>query len=154
MSDLKNKIKSEMTQAMKDKNAARLQSIRLIWNAIRKKEIDDRKDLGDGDVEKLLQTILKQTTESYTQAKDAGRNEAVGELEAEISVLKEFLPEPLSDADLLNEVKKIVEELKAAGQLPEGPAAMGRVMKETMAKVGARADGKTVQTKVREALNL
>lgn len=154
MSQLKERIQKNITEAMKAKNSVRLQSLRLAWNAIRKKEIDDRKDLGDAEVEKTLQTMIKQIQETLAQAQTAGRTEAIEEAQAEITLLKEFLPESLSDADILKQVFAIVEKLKEAGKLPEGAAAMGAAMKESMAALGARADGKVVQQAVRKALGI
>ena len=149
---LKEKIKEAMTNAMKAKEAERLQVIRNIWNAIRKKEIDDRKDLTDTEVEKVVLTLSKQLQESLDQAKTTGRADIAAEVEKEIAVLKAFLPEMLSSEEVAAAVKKIADELKAAGTLPAGNAAMGMLMKKTMEVVGSRADGKTVQEAVRKAL--
>jgi uncharacterized protein YqeY len=152
--ELKARIQKAMTEAMKAKDSARLQSIRLMWNAVRKKEIDDRKDLNDQDVEKLLLTMLKQTGESLDQAKSAGRADLQAEVEAEIAIIKEFLPEQLSEADVLKIIQGVVADLKAGGNLPEGAKAMGAVMKEAMAKVGGKAEGKVIQAAVKSALGL
>lgn len=151
---LKEKIKEEMTAAMKAKDAVRLQSIRNIWNAIRKKEIDDRKDLTDTEVEKVLMTLTKQITESLEQAKTTGRADIADEVEKELKVFKEFLPEMMSPEKLLEVVTRIVCELKSAGTLPAGNAGMGQVMKKTMEEVGSKAEGKSVQEAVRKALQI
>lgn len=154
MSALKEKIQKNVTEAMKAKNATRLQTLRLMWNAIRKKEIDERKDLDDAGVEKTLLTMIKQVQESLDQAKAAGRADAVAEQEAEIAVMKEFLPQALPEAEVLKIVQGIVETMKAAGTPTTGNAAMGAVMKQAMANIGARAEGKVIQASVRKALGL
>ncbi|MBP7843830.1 MAG: GatB/YqeY domain-containing protein [Proteobacteria bacterium] len=152
--ELKARLQKSMTEAMKAKDASRLQSIRLMWNALRKREIDDRKDLSDQDIEKILLTMIKQSTESLEQAKSAGRADLQAEVEKEISIIKEFLPEQMSEADVLNKIKNIVADLKAKGSLPEGAKAMGMVMKEAMAVVGSKAEGRVIQAAVKSALGL
>jgi uncharacterized protein len=148
----KQEIQSAMTAAMKAKDAPRLQAIRGAWNAIRKKEIDTRVDLTDADVEKTLLTLLKQSQESLDQAKAANRPETVAEVEAEMSVWKEFLPKPLSAEELAVVVAKVYEPLQ--GKLPAGGAGMGMLMKAVMAEVGARASGAEIQAQVKKTLGI
>lgn len=149
---VKEQIKTAMTNAMKAKEAERLQAIRNVWNAIRKKEIDDRKDLTDTEVQKVVMNLSKQLQETIDQAKTTGRDDLAKESLAELSVLKEFLPEMMSADELSKVVSGIVAELKAAGTLPAGNAAMGQLIKKTMEVVGSRAEGKAVQEAVRKAL--
>lgn len=146
----KQEVQSAMTAAMKAKNPPRLQAIRAAWNAIRKKEIDTRVDVTDADVEKTLLTLLKQSQESLDQAKAAGRGETVAEIETEMAVWKEFLPQALSPDELAATVAKIYESLK--GTLPAGGAGMGMLMKAVMAEVGARASGAEVQAQVKKVI--
>lgn len=149
----KKEIQTAMTAAMKAKDAPRLQSIRAAWNAIRKKEIDTKQEnLSDADVEKTLQTLIKQSNESLDQAKKANRADTVSEVEAEIAVLQEFLPKPLSDEELSSLVDAQFSALKDS--LPEGGAGMGKLMKAVMAEVGARASGQQVQQQVRRVLGM
>ncbi len=149
---LKDTIKQSMTDAMKAKDAERLQAIRNVWNAIRKKEIDDRKDLSDTEVEKVVMNLTKQLQETIDQAKTTGRDDLAAESQKELAVLKGYLPEMLSSEELTKIVTKIVEDLKAAGTLPAGNAGLGQVIKKTMEAVGSRADGKAVQESVRKAI--
>ncbi len=149
---LKDKIKEAMTSAMKAKESERLMAIRNIWNAIRKKEIDDRKDLTDTDVEKVVMTLSKQLQEGFDQAKTSGRTDIAAELEKELKIYKEFQPEMISLDELQKLVSQIVADLKTAGTLPAGNAGMGQVMKKTMEAVGSKAEGRSVQEAVRKAL--
>jgi uncharacterized protein YqeY len=151
---LKEKIQQSVTAAMKAREAQRLQTLRNIWNAVRKKEIDDRKDLTDAEVEKTILTQIKQIQEALEQAKGAGRAEAVAENEAELLIMKEFLPQAMSESEVQKIVDDIAAKLKAAGQLPSGGAAMGAVMKQAMVEIGSRSEGKIVQSAVRKALGL
>ena len=148
------RIDQDLKEAMKAKNATRLQSIRLIWNAVRKKEIDDRKDLDDQGVQKLMQTMQKQVRESLEQAEAAGRGDLADEAKAELLIYAEFLPEPLSQADLEKAVQSIKEKLSSEGKLPEGPKAMGLLMKESMAELAGRVEGKHLQEAVKKTLGL
>lgn len=150
---VKDQIKTAMTNAMKAKEAERLQAIRNVWNAIRKKEIDDRKDLTDTEVQKVVMNLTKQLQETIDQATTTGHADLAAESVRELAVLKEFLPEMMSAEELSGIVTKLVDELKAAGTLPAGNAAMGQVMKKTMELVGSRAEGKSVQEAVRKALS-
>jgi uncharacterized protein YqeY len=154
VSQLKDKIQKTITEAMKAKEAARLQTLRLIWNAVRKKEIDERKDLSDAEIEKALLTMIKQTQESLEQAKTANRPDTIAELEAEIQVIKTFLPQALSPAEVDRIVGAIADKLKSSGKLPSGGAAMGAVMKEAMEEIGSRSEGKIIQASVKKALGL
>jgi uncharacterized protein YqeY len=149
---LKAQIQSSVVESMKARDSQKTQVLRNITSAIKKKEVDERKDLTDAEVLKLIMNLEKQVRETLEQARGLGRAESIEECEYEISVLKTFLPQALSEAELLAETKAIFEELKAAGQLPAGPAAMGALMKATMARIGARADGKAVQAAVKSVL--
>lgn len=152
MSQLKDKVQATMKDAMRAKDALKLQAVRLIWNGIRKKEIDERKDLDDAGVERVLLTLQKQNAESLEQAKAAAREDAIAELEIESAVLKSFLPEAMSSDELNLIVIKVITDLKASGKLPAGGAGMGMAMKEVMALVASRADGKSIQSAVKAAL--
>lgn len=137
---------------MKARDAARLQVLRTIMSGIKKKEVDDRKELSDAEVQKILQNIEKQARETLEQAKAGGRAESVTEVEFEIAIVQEFLPKQMSEAELESTVRALHDKLKSEGKLPAGGAGMGALMKEVMAAVGARSDGKTVQTTVKKVL--
>jgi uncharacterized protein YqeY len=152
--ELKSRIQKSMTEAMKSKDAARLQSLRLMWNALRKKEIDDRKDLSDQEIEKLLLTMVKQNTESLEQAKSAQRSDLQLEVEKEIAVIKEFLPQQLSESEVIAKVQAIAKTLKDNNQLPEGAKAMGVLMKEVMNQLAGKAEGRAIQSAVKNVLGV
>ncbi len=152
MSALKERLQKSMVEAMKSKDAPRLSTLRMVIAAVKKKEIDTNQELQDAEVTKLLSTTLKQLQESLDQARTAQRAETVLSIEAEMIVVKSFLPQELSSAELQAIVDKVVANLKTSGTLPAGAAAMGPVMKAVMTEVGARADGKSVQAAVKAAL--
>jgi uncharacterized protein len=154
MSQLKARIQKSTTDAMKAKDAARVQTLRLAFNAVRKKEIDTRVDLTDAEVEKTLLTMIKQINETIEHARKANNQATIDESEAELKVLKEFLPQPMSEADVEAEVRKIVDGLKAAGTMPSGNAGMGLVMKTANAQIGSRSEGRLIQIAVKKVLGI
>lgn len=153
MSQLKEQIKSTLTNAMKARESEKVQALRNITSAIKKKEVDERKELTDEEVQKILLTLEKQLKESLDQAQKANRAEAVRENEFELALMREFLPKALEEAELKTIVENVFAELKSSGSMPEGPSAMGALMKAAMAKVGARADGKAVQAVVKSLMS-
>lgn len=154
MSQIKAKIKSEITTSMKARSADRTQALRTILNSIQKKEIDESRDLTDAECLKVLQTLTKQLGETLEQAKGLGRSEIVLATENELKIVKEFLPQQMNEADVERSVLEILSELKSTNSLPVGGAAMGALMKATMVKLGGRADGKLIQAAVKKALGL
>ncbi len=149
---LKAQIQTAVVESMKARDSQRVQVLRNITSAIKKKEVDERKELTDTEVLKLVMTLEKQVRETLEQAKGAGRAEATQEAEYEISVLKSFLPQQMSESEVVDAVRAVHDELKSSGQLPAGGAAMGALMKASMAKIGARADGKAIQSAVKAVL--
>ncbi len=139
-----------MVTAMKARDAERVQVLRNITSAIKKIEVDERKDMSDDEVLKTVIKLEKQVRETLAQAQELGRQETVKEAEYEISVLQEFLPKQLSEDDLLAIVKTVHAQIKDT--LPAGGAGMGVMMKNVMTKVGASADGKAVQAAVKKVL--
>ncbi len=136
-----------MKTAMKSGDKAALQFSRNLHAAIRKKEIDDRKDLEDGETLKLISTMLKQREDSIDQFRKGGREDLVAAEEAEAKYLRQFLPAQLSADELRPIVKSAVEESGA-----KDVKDLGKVMKVLLPKVQGKADGKLVNQLVREAL--
>ncbi len=154
MSELKAKLQTAQVTAMKAREAQKVQALRNIMSAIKKREVDERKDMSDAEIEKLLLTMSKQIQETLDQAKTVGRPEAVAEAEFEMAIVKSFLPEQMSESQVNDMVAKIFVELKAAGPLPEGNAAMGALMKAAREKIGSRADGRLIQAAVKSQLGM
>jgi uncharacterized protein len=149
---LKAKLQSAQVASMKAREAEKVQALRNIMSAIKKREVDERKEMTDAEIEKLLLTMTKQIQETLDQAKTVGRPEAAAEAEFEMSIVKSFLPEQMSEAQVNEIVKKIAADLKAAGSLPEGNAAMGALMKAAREKIGSKADGRLIQAAVKSQL--
>jgi len=118
--------------------------------ALKNKEIDKKASLDDGEALRVLQGLVKQREDSVDQFRKAGRMELVAKEEAEIAVLKAYLPEEASDADVAAAVEKAVAETGASS-----PKDMGRVMKAALAALqaaGKPADGRRVNDAARRRL--
>jgi uncharacterized protein YqeY len=142
-------LSADMKQAMKEREAGkqRLSVIRMVWAAIRNKEIDTKKELDDNEVCGLLMKEVKQREDSITEFKKANRTDLVEANEQEVAILKKYLPEQLSDEDL----KVIVQETIATTGA-KTMKDMGKVMGAVMAKAKGRAEGGKISAFVRELL--
>jgi uncharacterized protein YqeY len=144
---LKVQIQDDMKSAMKAGEKDRLKVVRLILAAIKQQEIDTRKDMSDSDVLTTLNKMMKQRRDSVTQFSDGGRQDLVDIELAEIVILKEYLPEPLSDAELDALVAQAIVESGA-----ESIRDMGKVMGLVKGRAQGRADMGAVGAKVKSRL--
>lgn len=147
MASIKEQVSEHMKTALKGGDKDRLAYARNLFSAIRKKEIDDRKDLADADALKIISTLVKQRLESIEQFKAGNRQDLVDKETGELEYLKAFMPAQLSEGELRALVTSAVSELGVSG-----PSAMGKVMQAVLAKAQGRADGKLVNQIVREVL--
>jgi uncharacterized protein YqeY len=147
---LKEKLTEDMKQAMKAREAGklRLSVIRMVRASIKNAEINNKKELSENEVVEVVAKELKMRRDSLEEFKKANRPDLVATLEQEIDILTQYLPEQLSEAEL----RKLAEEAVAATKAA-GPKEMGKVMAVLMPKVKGRADGKLVNSIVRELLN-
>jgi uncharacterized protein YqeY len=147
---IKERLNEDMKQAMKDKEAGklRLSVIRMVRASIKNVEIDRKKELGDEEVLDVLAREVKMRRDSLEEFKKGNRPDLVAGLEQEIDILMGYLPRQLSDEEVRALVAEAVASTGAAG-----PKDMGKVMAALMPKVKGRADGKTVNTMVKDALN-
>lgn len=141
------RIKDDMKASMKGGNKARLAVIRLILAAIKQVEVDERIELDNDRVIQVLDKMLKQRRESIRQYADAGRNDLVEIEEAEILVIQDFLPQPLTEAEIDSMIKEAVAESGAASIKD-----MGKVMGLLKAKMQGRADMAIVGAKIKAVL--
>ena len=147
MPSIKEQLSGHMKAAMKSGDKDRLAFARNLHAAVRKKEIDDRIDLDDVAVQKIISTLLKQRQESIDMFRKGGREDLVAKEEAEFAYLKAFMPEQMGEDEVRKLVDWAVTEAKASG-----PKDMGNVMKLLMPKVQGKADGKLVNQLVRERI--
>ena len=147
---LKERLTEDMKQAMKDKEAGklRLSVIRMVRANIKNVEIDSKQELSDDGVLDVVAKEVKMRRDSMEEFKKGNRLDLVESLEQEIDVLMKYLPEQLNETEVRTLVEQAVVEAKAVS-----PKDMGKVMAVLMPKVKGRADGKLVNTIVRELLN-
>lgn len=149
MSDtsLKDTIKAEMKTAMKARDKERLGTIRLIQSEFKRVEVDERIDIDDARALEILDKMLKQRRDSAQQYHAAGREELAAQEEQEIVVIQEFLPTPLTEAELV----QLVDEAIAATDA-QGMQAMGAVMAQLKPRLQGRADMAAVSKTVKARL--
>lgn len=147
---LKEQLTEDMKTAMKAKaeGKQRLAVIRMVRSAIRQAEIDGKTELDDAGVVSIISKEVKSRRDSIEEFRKGGREDLVEQNEAEIAVLMPYLPKQLSEDEIRELVKAAVAQTGASSQKD-----MGKVMGALMPKVKGRADGKLVNTIVREALN-
>ena len=146
---IKDLLTEDMKQAMKDKESGklRLSVIRMARANIKNIEIDEKRELNDDEVLAVLVKEVKMRQDSLEEFAKAGREELVEQAKQEIAILRKYLPEQLSDEELKALVEEAVAETGAAG-----PKDMGKLMAALMPKTRGRADGKRINTMVRELL--
>jgi uncharacterized protein YqeY len=144
---LKPQIQEAMKAAMKAGDKDRLGAVRLILAAIKQAEVDQRKELEDTEVLAILDKMVKQRRESITQYESAGREDLAARERAEIDVIQEFLPAPLSEA----EIEALIDEAIGASGA-EDIKAMGKVMGWLKPRLQGRADMGAVSAKVKSRL--
>jgi len=144
------RLTQDLTAAMKAKDAARTSTLRMAKAAIMNKEIDKKGALDDAEAVKLLQGLVKQREDAAAQYQKAGRGELASKEEAEIVVLRGYLPAEVSDAEVAAAVEKAVAETGAASVKD-----MGKAMKAALAALaasGKAVDGKRVNEAVKKKL--
>ena len=147
MSDLKARLGAATAAAMRARQRERVKALRLVNAAVKQTEIDGRRQLGDDDVVAVLVRMNKQRRDSLAQFEKAGREDLAAIERFEIAVIEEFLPEPLSQADIERAVAAAMETTGAATMRD-----MGKVMGALKSELAGRADMGAVSRLVRAAL--
>ncbi len=150
---IKEKIKEEMIIAMKAKESERLTTIRSIIAKIKDKEIDMRSaesqpELDDTGVLVVMQQMIKQRSDSFTEFTKANRLDLAGKEQKEITVIKSFMPEQLSIQEVEVAIKNAISEIKA-----ESIKDMGKVVQFMKEKYVGRIEPAEVSKKVKELLS-
>ena len=147
MSVLKEQLKSDLKAAMIAKENFKRDTIRFLMAAIKQVEVDERIELDDDAIFKIIQKSLKQREDAAKQYKEAGRDDLYEKEEAEAAILKAYLPEQLSTEELTQIIKQHIQACGASSMKD-----MGKVMQGVSQKVGSRADGKTLSLLVKDLL--
>ena len=147
---LYDRINKTMLEAMKSKDKETLSTIRLLKSAIDLYKINNKlTEVTDDTVIEVASKQVKQHRESIEEFRNAGRDDLADNLEREIKIISEFLPEQLSKEEIEREIDKIFEEVK-----PDGKKDMGKIMKEANARLKGKADFKLVSVIVNTKLGM
>jgi len=145
---LREQINNDIKTAMKAKNNAVRDALRLLSSAMKQIEVDERKELTDDDVIKIIQKQVKQRNDAMTQYKSAGRDDLYDQEASEAVIFEAYLPQQLSDEELENALRTIIAEVGAAS-LKE----IGKVMGAASKTLGAQADGKRINECAKKLLS-
>ena len=146
---LKEKLMEDLKESMKNKDVIRKNTIQMVRAAILQIEKDKGIEVED---DKILEIISKEVKTKKDVLKDfekAERQDLIDQTNQEISVLQEYLPKQLSRDEVKSEVEKIIAEIGATSMKD-----MGAIMKEAKAKMGASAEGKTINEVAKEIMGL
>ena len=148
MSQLKQLITNDMKLALKAQDKSALKAIRMILGAIKQKEIDERIDLNDGQVIVVIQKMVKQRKDSISQFSDAGRIDLVEVEEAELSIINNYMPKQLSEAEIETAVVKAISDSGA-----DSMKDMGKLMGILKGQLDGKADMGQVSQLIKSKLN-
>ena len=149
---LRDELKKQLVEAMKSKNDAVVGTIRLINAAIKQKDIEARPGgnmdgIDDAAILSLMQSMIKQRRESIDMYTKGGRPELAAAEQREIDVIQTFLPKQMSEDEMKQAIGNVIAAT-GASTIKD----MGKVMKSAKEKIGAQADGKTINEVVKELL--
>ena len=145
---LKEKLLEDMKISMRDKNIVRKNVIQMVRAAILQVEKDKQVELKDDQIIEVIAKESKKRKDSLADYEKSGREELINQINEEIEILAEYLPKPLSKEELEKIIDEVIQSTGAT-TIKE----MGIVMKTVKEKVGAAADGKTINEIVKSKLN-
>ena len=151
VSDLKDRLRADLTASMKARDTSRSSTLRMLLTSITNAEVagKEQRELTDDDIVGVLSTEVKKRREAAQAYDDAGRADTAAKERAEAEIITGYLPEQLDDAQVSELVAATIEKVGAAG---EGMRAMGKVMGALQPQVKGRADGSAVAAEVRRQL--
>ena len=133
------RIQEDLKGAVKARDRAKVSTLRMLLSALKNAELEEREELTEETELAVLSTYARRVKESIAEFEKGDRDDLVTKEKAELEVVMQYLPEQLNDEEIEVEVKKVIEEMEAAG-----PKDMGRVMGEMMKRFKGRVDGKSV----------
>lgn len=145
--DLKQKLTDDLKQAMKAGDKLKRSVIRMVLAAIQNAEIAKHAALEEGDILGIIAKEAKKREESIEAFKQGDRQDLVTQEEAELAVLKDYLPQQLTREEITDTARKIIEEVGA-----QEPKDKGKVMPKLIAQLKGRADGREINAVVTELL--
>ena len=146
--NLKQKLTDDLKQAMRDGDKVRRSVIRLVMAAVKNAEIARRAALDDTDILGIIAKEARQRQESIEAFKLGNRQDLVAQEEAELTVLKEYLPRQMTREEIIASARQVIKEVGA-----QGPGDKGKVMSKLIAPLKGRADGREINAVVTELLS-
>lgn len=140
-------VQRDLTEAMKNQDAFKLSVLRMLKSALKNEEINKKSPLTDDEALSVIKKQVKTRKDSKAEYESYNRQDLADNLQKEIDILSSYLPEELSEKELIKIVDETIEELK-----PEGMKGMGLVIKTISGKYAARADMGLVSKLVKEKL--
>lgn len=145
---LKNRITDDMKTAMREKATDRLATIRLLTAAMKQREVDERIELTDTDIVAIIEKMLKQRRDSIQQFEAAARHDLADKEKAEMVVLSAYMPEQLTEDEILAHIDAAIASTGASG-----PQGMGKLMAELKPKLTGRTDMSKVSGLIKSRLS-
>ena len=145
--NLKQKLETDLKQAIRARDNVRRSTVRLVMAAIKNAEIAQQSVLDDPNILGIIAKEAKQRHESIEAFKQGNRPDLVAQEEAELAILQEYLPEAMTRDEIIAEAKRVIAEVGA-----QGPRDKGKVMPQLIGKLKGRADGKEINAVVTELL--
>ena len=146
---LKEKLMEELKEAMKNKDTIKKNTVQMVRAAILQIEKDKGIEVGDDKILEIIAKEVKTKKDALVDFEKAQRQDLIDQTNQEIAVLQEYLPKQLSREEVKVEVEKIISEIGATSMKD-----MGSIMKEAKAKLGASAEGKTINEVAKEIMGL
>ncbi len=144
---LKEKLMEDLKTAMKDKNEIRKNTVQMVRAAILQIEKDKGIKVEDEKIIEIIAKEVKGKKDALIEFEKANREDLIKQTKEEISILETYLPKQLTKEEIKNEVEKVIKDIGATTMKD-----MGAVMKEAKARIGAAADGRTINEVVKEML--
>lgn len=145
---MNDRIKTDMINAMKEKDKLTLEVVRMLKGAIQLEEINKRSELSDDDIIVIVSKQIKMRNESIVEFKKANREELVDKTTAEIEILNKYLPIQLTETEVNQLIDEIIAKVDA-----KVPTDMGKVMKELTPLVRGKTDMSKVNMLIKEKLS-
>jgi len=147
MGALADKVRADMTAAMKAQEKERLSTLRMLQSSLKNEQINVGHELSDEEAMTVIRKAMKQREDSIEQYTNAGRTELAGKERSEMELLKTYLPPELTEAEVESGVREIIASTGAQSKKD-----FGKVMKEATARFKGRVDGKKIQEIVQRLL--
>ena len=144
---LRETINTDLKEAMKNKDTKKRDALRLLTSAFKQIEVDERKELSDDDIIKIIQTQVKRRNDAATQYKEAGRDDLMQIELDEIAYYETYLPAQLDDEALKSAISAIIQNVGASSMKD-----MGKVMGTASKELAGQADGKRISECVKALL--